>query len=129
MFTGDNVLGHGTAVFEDLGVYLRSLSCMRERFGGRAYPAHGAVIENGLAKIDEYIAHRRQREKEILQTLRDIKGEATVTGIVKVVYKGVPVELHEPAAGGVLQVLRKLGGESQVMEKNGRWRLCERAAL
>ncbi len=40
MFTGDNVLGHGTAVFEDLAVYLNSLSRMREQFQGRAYPGH-----------------------------------------------------------------------------------------
>ena len=40
MFTGDNVLGNGTAVFEDLAVYLDSLSRMREQFHGRAYPAH-----------------------------------------------------------------------------------------
>ena len=40
MFTGDNVLGHGTAVFEDLAVYLDSLSRMREQFYGRAYPGH-----------------------------------------------------------------------------------------
>lgn len=40
MFTGDNVLGHGTAVFEDLAVYLDSLSRMREQFHGRAYPGH-----------------------------------------------------------------------------------------
>ena len=40
MFTGDNVLGHGTAVFEDLAVYLDSLTRMREQFHGRAYPGH-----------------------------------------------------------------------------------------
>lgn len=40
MFTGDNILGHGTAVFEDLAVYLDSLSCMRGQFHGRAYPGH-----------------------------------------------------------------------------------------
>ena len=40
MFTGDNVLGNGTAVFEHLAVYLDSLSRMQEQFHGRAYPAH-----------------------------------------------------------------------------------------
>ena len=42
MFTGDNILGHGTAVFEDLTVYLDSLSRMREQFCGRAYPGHAS---------------------------------------------------------------------------------------
>ena len=45
MFTGDNVLGHGTAVFEDLAVYLDSLSRMREQFHGRAYPGHVCPFE------------------------------------------------------------------------------------
>ena len=40
IFTGDNVLGHGTAVFEDLTWYLDSLLRMRGQFHGRAYPGH-----------------------------------------------------------------------------------------
>jgi len=36
----------------------------------RAYPGHGAVIEDSVAKIDEYIAHRRMREEEALNVLR-----------------------------------------------------------
>lgn len=46
MFTGDNVLGHGTAVYEDLAVYLDSLSRMREQFHGRAYPGHVGSFQN-----------------------------------------------------------------------------------
>lgn len=46
MFTGDNVLGHGTAVFEDLAVYLDSLSRMQEQFHGRAYPGHVGPFQN-----------------------------------------------------------------------------------
>lgn len=48
MFTGDNVLGHGTAVFEDLAVYLDSLSRMREQFHGRAYPGHVSPFQSVL---------------------------------------------------------------------------------
>jgi len=36
----------------------------------RAYPGHGAVIEDAVSKIDEYIAHRRMREEEALNVLR-----------------------------------------------------------
>ena len=46
MFTGDNVLGHGTTVFEDLAVYLNSLSRMREQFHGRAYPGHVGPVHS-----------------------------------------------------------------------------------
>ena len=46
MFTGDNVLGHGTTVFEDLAVYLNSLSRMRKQFRGRAYPGHVGPLQS-----------------------------------------------------------------------------------
>lgn len=29
------------------------------------YPAHGAVVNNPTEKLNEYIAHRKQREKEV----------------------------------------------------------------
>ncbi|KAA6408993.1 MAG: hypothetical protein FRX48_07337 [Lasallia pustulata] len=104
IFTGDAVLGHGTAVFEDLPAYMASLERMRREFAGRAYPAHGAVVEDGRARIDEEL--------------------------VKVVYKDVPESLHEPAERGVVQVLGKLEGEGKVVQvAGGRWELAGVAAL
>ena len=149
MFTGDNVLGHGTAVFEDLGTYMRSLEGMRAEFkdGGdgdgvpsRAYPGHGAVIEDGKKKIGEYIAHRKMREEEILGVLGSAGGLTAPSGrgktpmeLVKVIYRDVPENLHVPAAGGVVQVLRKLEGEGKVSRRNDdsgeRWVLVEKATL
>ncbi|TKA24233.1 hypothetical protein B0A50_05997 [Salinomyces thailandicus] len=113
MFTGDNVLGHGTAVFEDLPAYMRSLEGMQQQFNGRAYPAHGDVIEDGKGKVAEYIKHRREREEQILGVLRAEGGERGSMEIVKVVYKGYPEGLWGPAEGGVVQVLGKLEGEGR----------------
>ena len=129
MFTGDNVLGHGTAVFENLVVYLDSLGRMREQCKGRAYPGHGAVIGDARAKIEEYVAHRQQREAEILQALRDVDKEATPMELVKVVYKDVPENLHEPAAHGAVQILRKLSGEAKVTQTRGeKWMIAKKVA-
>ena len=114
MFTGDNVLGHGTAVFEDLNVYLQSLHSMREQFRARAYPGHGAAIEQGPERISEYIAHRQQREEEVLRALKDFARGATPMEIVKVVYKDVPENLHEPAARGMKHILGKLEADRKV---------------
>ncbi|KAI7488056.1 hypothetical protein KC357_g2475 [Hortaea werneckii] len=153
VFTGDNVLGHGTAVFEDLAAYMRSLEGMVGLFGqgakagngtGRAYPGHGEVVEDGKGKVREYIAHRKEREVQILDAL---KGLATGGGgraagqdeggsngqrssssmdVVKVVYKDYPENLWVPAEGGVVQVLRKLEGEGRVrLLENGNWKLAE----
>ena len=130
MFTGDNVLGHGTAVFEDLATYLISLGGMKEQFAGRAYPAHGAAIEDGPAKITEYIEHRRAREQQVLQTLRDTDRGATPMEIVKIVYKDYPESLYEPAALGVQQILQKLEGEGKVSDEGeDRWRATKKAIL
>nr|POE92418.1 endoribonuclease lactb2 [Quercus suber] len=132
MFTGDNVLGHGTAVFEDLGAYVRSLEAMQTHFHGRGYPGHGAVIEDGPRRIAEYLAHRRQREEQILEALKGVGDGRTSMEIVKVVYQGYPEGLHGPAEGGVVQVLQKVEAEGKVKRKadgSGRWVLEGKAAL
>lgn len=128
MFTADNVLGQGTAVFEDMSSYLQSLGKMQRMFRGRAYPGHGPVVEDGPGKIAEYIAHRRAREEQVLETMgnREAGGLKTWTPleIVKIVYADVREELHDAAARGVLQILEKLEKE-RVVERNDeqRWRL------
>lgn len=144
MFTGDNVLGQGTAVFEDLSSYMSSLDKMRELFSGKAYPGHGPVIDDGRARITEYIHHRQQREDQVLQVLRSPQttsgGDAsigsstdpwTVMEIVKIIYKDVPENLHLPASGGIVQVLRKLEKEDKVahVSTGDKWRLKDRATL
>ncbi|KAK7744333.1 hypothetical protein SLS62_010236 [Diatrype stigma] len=87
LLTGDNVLGQGTAVFEDLGTYLRSLARMEGLVSGggggggwRAYPGHGPALPDARAKISEYIRHRHQREVQVLQTLASEKEEGGRTG-------------------------------------------------
>ncbi|KIW11535.1 hypothetical protein PV08_10836 [Exophiala spinifera] len=97
LFTADNVLGHGTAVFEDLGQYLDSLNLMKRRVvelsssssssskkPKKAYPGHGAVIDDATGKIDEYITHRRMREEEALNVLRygTVKKPGSSEGVV-----------------------------------------------
>jgi ribonuclease/clavin/mitogillin len=141
MFTADNVLGHGTAVFEDLSKYLASLEKMRHLFSGRAYPGHGQVIDDGKSKILEYIRHRQQREDQVLQVLMSSKsstGEANAESndtwasmdMVRIIYKDVPESLHIPANGGVVQVLRKLEKDGKVVETpTGEWRIKSRATL
>ncbi|KAM7197182.1 Beta-lactamase-like protein [Naviculisporaceae sp. PSN 640] len=138
MFTGDNVLGHGTAVFEDLGAYLASLTKMATLFNGKAYPGHGAVLLDGPAKIAEYISHRQRREDQVVQCLKGENANArvgtanaedsskswTVMDLVKIIYQDVPEALHLPASSGVVQILKKLRREGKVIDIDGdRWRL------
>lgn len=133
MFTGDNVLGHGTAVFEDLAAYMSSLHRMETQFNGRAYPSHGEVIEDGREKIRGYISHREAREKEALELLgrkrEDGKDGWESMEMVKVIYKAYPEQYHLPAQGSLGHVLRKLEADGKVREREGRWSLAEKAAL
>lgn len=132
MFTADNVLGQGTAVFEDYATYMKSLDSMGKQFKGRAYPGHGPVIDNGPAKINDYIKHRKQREQQVLDVLAQDKETGwTSMEIVKVIYKDYPENLWEPAEKGVLQILDKLKGEGKVVkdEKKGTWSLSGKASL
>ncbi|KAI1808674.1 putative metallo-beta-lactamase domain protein [Daldinia bambusicola] len=133
LFTGDNVLGQGTSVFEDLGTYLASLARMETLVAGRAYPAHGPVLPRASATIAEYIAHRHERELQVLQTLGSAQNDDdghhqrrlwTPMDLVKVIYRDVPEALHAPAANGVAQILRKLRDEGRVaLEDGDAWRL------
>lgn len=76
-FSGDNVLGQGTSVFEDLGAYLSSLQrsadileSQREKAGGgQIYPGHGPAIVDGKPAIEMYMRHRLDREKQIVELL------------------------------------------------------------
>lgn len=134
IFTGDNVLGHGTAVFEDLTTYINSLERMQEQFSGRAYPGHGAIIDDGRKRISEYIEHRHQRGREVLQILAEGRengmsggGFRTPMDMVKIIYEDVPESLHEAAAHGVVQILQKLAAEGKVVESENsqRWQIVE----
>ncbi|EMF08855.1 Metallo-hydrolase/oxidoreductase [Sphaerulina musiva SO2202] len=141
LFAGDNVLGHGTAVFEDLKEYMESLERMQKVAGGRVYPSHGEVVEDGLGKIGEYIAHRRQREMEALEVLGRKEGGPGGDGwwgsmeMVKVVYAAYPEEYWGPAEGSLKQVLKKLERDGKVRQgkgrdgEDGKWALIEKSAL
>ncbi|KAJ5779740.1 hypothetical protein N7457_007460 [Penicillium paradoxum] len=140
MFTGDNVLGHGTAVFEHLKSYLGSLHRMRDRVStGRGYPGHGPVIEDAGARITEYIKHRQQREDEVLRVMRFGKldvaaGESsperkqgwTPIELVMRIYRDIPEALHLAASHGVSQVLMKLEAEGRTVydSESGKWSLA-----
>jgi glyoxylase-like metal-dependent hydrolase (beta-lactamase superfamily II) len=131
MFTGDNILGHGTAVFEDLQTYLDSLQRMSTAVSGRGYPGHGDIIEKVRAKAEEYIAHRAQREREVIGVIGSEENGIALMDMVKVIYKDVPENLHLPASKGVQQILWKLQDEGKLIHNsdNDTWKLQEKAAL
>ena len=131
LFSGDNVLGVGTTVIPaqggDLDLYLRSLERLLEERPGTIYPAHGPRIADGVAKLREYLAHRHEREQQILAALAD--GIERVPAIVRRIYAAYPEALHAAAGSSVASHLCKLLRERRVAQEESadplqaRWRL------
>jgi ribonuclease/clavin/mitogillin len=124
VFTGDVVLGAGTTVIPDdtgdLGQYMDSLRRLLELDPVLIYPAHGPVVRNAREKLNEYIAHRELRERQVLEALH--KSEPLeVMQIVKKIYVDVPEYLHAAAANSVRSHLKKLRNERRVTEHESRW--------
>jgi hydroxyacylglutathione hydrolase len=118
LFTGDVILGGSTTVIPsddgDLADYLDSLRRLQRLDVRRIYPAHGPVIDDAPAKIQEYIDHRMLRERQILEALGD--GLLTIPAIVERIYAEVPKALHAMAAMSVESHLKKLRKDGRVRE-------------
>lgn len=119
VFSGDLILGEGTAVIPRVGgnltEYLSSLERLRSLDLRRIYPGHGPVIQDPQAKIAEYIEHRRMRERQVLDALH--AGARTIREIVARIYADVPKALHRLAEESVWNHLVKLEGEQRVRRK------------
>lgn len=119
LFTGDLILGGSTTVIPpddgDLSDYMASLRKLQSLPVKRIYPAHGPVIEDGPAKIQEYIDHRLMRERQILEALGD--GLRTIPEMVARIYVDVSPALHGVAALSVQSHLTKLKREGRVGEE------------
>ena len=113
LFTGDHIMQGSTVVIAppdgDMAAYLASLDrlkAIRPRLKTIA-PGHGYVIDDPQTTIDGYIAHRLEREQQVLAALRD-QGPTTIADIVEALYADVPAELHPVARRSVWAHLRKL---------------------
>nr|XP_042911225.1 endoribonuclease LACTB2 isoform X2 [Parasteatoda tepidariorum] len=118
LFSGDCILGEGTAVFEDLHDYMLTLKKIFEMRPARIYPGHGPVIENPKKKIEDYINHRMAREKQILDTLEEIRPNGlTAKELVARIYIDTPKHLHGAAEVNVTHHLEKLKKGNMIGEK------------
>lgn len=125
LLTGDNIVGLGSVLIDppqgNMRDYLDSLQRMRALpnltvlFGG-----HGPAIATPYQKIDEYISHRLERERNILEALR--LGATTPQEIVASVYTDVSPKAHGMAERAVIAHLEKLREDGAVrLEKTGTW--------
>jgi glyoxylase-like metal-dependent hydrolase (beta-lactamase superfamily II) len=121
LFTGDHVLGRGTTVVAhpdgDMGAYMSSLQRIQQLDAARFYPGHGPVVDNPGALLDYYIAHRIEREQQVVDAM-----PGTPEQLVETIYAGVDKALHPVAAMSVRAHLAKLEAEGRaVHDAADRW--------
>ena len=124
LFTGDHVLGRGTTVVAhpdgDMAAYMASLERARALSAARLYPGHGPVVEEPRTVLDYYIAHRLEREQQVLAAID--AGDERVEDMVARIYHDVDPVLHPAAALSVRAHLDKLGADGVVEGSEERWR-------
>lgn len=115
LFTGDNVLGAGTAVLHDLGEYLASLERRRSHAPDVLSPGHGPhVAAGGTRTLGEDIGHRRKRVDEVRDLVQSAGRSLTLDQITRLVYKDLAEHLMRPAASNARHVLAKLEADGDL---------------
>lgn len=117
-FVGDAVLGTGSVfVAPDPGAltgYLTGLRRLRAEPLELLCPGHGPVVTDPQAKLDEYVAHRLDRERRLLIALaEDLR---SVDDLLDRAWPDVPDELRPAAAVTLAAHLDKLEEEGRLPE-------------
>lgn len=103
----------------NLADYLRSLRRVQALNPARVWPAHGPVIEDPVALIDHYLAHRHHREVQVLTALESRLD--TVEAIAGRIYTGLTPALGPLAKESVLAHLVKLEQDGLARRDGHRW--------
>jgi len=113
-FTGDTVLGQGSVFISpdggSLSAYLDSLRTLRKLDLEVLCPGHGPYVWAPRAKLDEYVAHRLERERLLLDALE--AGAHSEDELLDRAWADVPDQLRPAAAltlGAHLEKLREEG--------------------
>lgn len=115
-FTGDAVLGHGSVFIApgggSLGGYLDGLRRLRGLPLARLCPGHGPEVDDPAAKLDEYVAHRLERERLILAALA--AGARSDDELLAAAWDAIPAGLRLPAIWTLHAHLDKLRAEGRL---------------
>ena len=117
LFSGDHIMQGSTVVIAppdgDMAAYLTSLERLRTLKLKAIAPGHGHIIEDPKAVIDEYVSHRLDRERQVINALR--AGDTTIAAVVDRLYAGLIDELVPRARQSVHAHLRKLVADGKVV--------------
>ena len=116
LITGDLMAGLGTVVIDPpeghMATYFDSLKRMQALPVTALLPAHGPVMANAKAKIQEYLDHRMERENKILAAWQ--RGHREPAAIVEEVYRDDQPAMHGLAERSVIAHLEKLQEEGRI---------------
>jgi len=120
LFSGDTLLGGTTTTVNDLASYMQSLARLRGLPNLKVIcPGHGPLVLEPAKVLDEYIAHRNQREAQIVAVLSE--GDAiTSWQIMERLYPDIDSRLRRAADGNVRSHLTKLAKEGRVTVFEGK---------
>ncbi|KAJ9605945.1 hypothetical protein H2200_009794 [Cladophialophora chaetospira] len=126
MFTGDNILGHGTSAVEDLGIFMATLQKMYEQKCVTGHSAHGLPISDLPNKLAGELQGKLRRERQVMNALGRFRSRGarsvTIKDLVSEIYG---YTIHEETRTLALEpfideVLRKLAVDGKVaFERRG----------
>jgi glyoxylase-like metal-dependent hydrolase (beta-lactamase superfamily II) len=115
-FTGDAVLGEGSVFIASepgaLAGYLRGLERLRERELAVLCPGHGPPIWTPRERLSEYIEHRLDRERRLLEAIAE--GARGTDELLDAAWSDVPLQLRPLAAITLAAHLDKLADEGRL---------------
>ena len=103
LFTGDHIMEWSTSVISppegDVSQFINSCEKIYNLHCEKFYPGHGLPVENPGQRIAELIEHRKKREIEILNFLKN--RDATISQITKNIYLNIDQNLLSVASRNV----------------------------
>ncbi len=117
---GDMVAGVGSILVEpeegDMGLYIHSLRRLAAMPLSVLLPSHGPAIGGAHEKLTEYIEHRLDRERQVVEALR--VGGADIVTLVDRVYLDVHPMMKAGPGGGLAG--RSLRAHLDTLRRDGR---------
>lgn len=121
LFSGDHVMGWSTSVVSppdgEMAAYMASLRLLLDRDDELYWPTHGPAITAPRPHVEAFIAHREDRERQILEQLQ--AGRTRIADMVPVMYAAVDRRLYPAAARSVLAHVRHMVAKGEIVSDDG----------
>ncbi len=129
MIVGDMVAGIGTIIVDppegNMKNYLASLARLRELPQKVLFPAHGPPIVDGHQKLENYLRHRANRERQIWEALKE-RQQGTPRDLLPSAYSDTPKQLYPFAERACLAHLEKLEEDGAVFREGEVFRFIDK---